>query len=399
MNTAHDGGTDPSGSAECYLSGHGGRFGIRRQRAICTLVLVASSACADIRENSLPDSSQTTAEGTQSSTTESEPGETGETDSASAGGAASTQDPSSDPKLDVGPPDEHTGGSTGTSCKVDFLFVIDNSGSMWDYQQNLIASFPGFVTEVASALGSNDFHVLVTDTDPYWNYCRDFAERFSPETCLQHHAEGCLFDGVQACTSAPSECDDQPGAGVRFPTGYPREFSDSPNLDCGLPSGRRYISAADTQGLSEEFECIASVGWHGELQEEHLGELRGAVELSHPGECNEGFIRDDAILVVTLLTDEEDQASAVSWQETRDTLVNAKGGTEGVVMLGILPDTDACEHSDEDNPAFFPVNLTSLVSAFPFHRIAPVCTPNYATELTKLLEEIELSCDAYEPVG
>src|SRR5690242_21671906 len=33
-------------------------------------------------------------------------------------------------------------------AKADFLFVIDNSGSMADEQDNLIASFPGFIDTI-----------------------------------------------------------------------------------------------------------------------------------------------------------------------------------------------------------------------------------------------------------
>ena len=52
------------------------------------------------------------------------------------------------PKFDV------AGGNTGPGdgemgCqKVDFLFVIDNSGSMEDEQNNLINSFPGFINTI-----------------------------------------------------------------------------------------------------------------------------------------------------------------------------------------------------------------------------------------------------------
>jgi hypothetical protein len=58
------------------------------------------------------------------------------------------------PKLDVGM-DESTGGTTGEpteGCrKVDFLFVIDNSGSMSDEQQNLI-QLPGFIQTIQEEL-------------------------------------------------------------------------------------------------------------------------------------------------------------------------------------------------------------------------------------------------------
>jgi hypothetical protein len=88
--------------------------------------------------------------------------------SGSTGGEASTGDLL--PKLDVGV--DTTGGTTGEpekGCrKVDFLFIIDNSGSMGDEQQNLIASFPGFIQTIQAELElASDYHIMVIDTDAY----------------------------------------------------------------------------------------------------------------------------------------------------------------------------------------------------------------------------------------
>src|SRR5690349_84170 len=49
--------------------------------------------------------------------------------------------------------------------KVDFLYVVDNSASMVDKQENLARSFLGFSQIVSTTLGTNDHHVMVIDTD------------------------------------------------------------------------------------------------------------------------------------------------------------------------------------------------------------------------------------------
>ena len=55
------------------------------------------------------------------------------------------------------------------------------------------------------------------------------------------------------------------------------------------------------------------------------------------GGCNEGFLRDDAILVVTFITDEEDTGSAGNPDSWKQTLVDAKGGNEeAIVVLGLV---------------------------------------------------------------
>ena len=59
----------------------------------------------------------------------------------------------------------------GNGCqKVDFLFVIDNSGSMLEEQNNLAGSFPSFINSIQSTLdAAQDYHIMVIDTDA-WVY-------------------------------------------------------------------------------------------------------------------------------------------------------------------------------------------------------------------------------------
>jgi hypothetical protein len=48
--------------------------------------------------------------------------------------------------------------------KVDILFVVDDSGSMFDDQQILAANFESFI-QAAAANGASDFHIGITSTD------------------------------------------------------------------------------------------------------------------------------------------------------------------------------------------------------------------------------------------
>ena len=69
-----------------------------------------------------------------------------------------------------------------------------------------------------------------------------------------------------------------------------------------------------------------------------------------PGACDAGFLRDDAILVVTFISDDilmpgvDDDASTVgSPQQWYDAVVAAKNGRpDDVVMLGIVYDHRHC---------------------------------------------------------
>src|SRR5690606_4859094 len=74
-------------------------------------------------------------------------------------------------------------------------------------------------------------------------------------------------------------------------------------------------------------------------------------------DCNEGFIRDDAILVVTFITDEDDNqgdGSAGTPDGWKAALVSAKKGDDaGIVVLGLFGDNDQqnaiCPPFNEDN--------------------------------------------------
>src|SRR5690606_32044998 len=63
--------------------------------------------------------------------------------------------------------------------------------------------------------------------------------------------------------------------------------------------------------------------------------------LNGTGGCNQGFVRQNAILVVTVITDEEESNSAGNPADWKQALVNAKLGDEsGVVVLGLVGDTN-----------------------------------------------------------
>src|SRR5262249_43211965 len=108
----------------------------------------------------------------ESSTTTSSTGTTTSDDTAAASNAASSSgapaesDDGDAPKLDVGMVSGGPDLGKPDGCdKIDFLFVVDNSGSMAEEQASLVASFPGFIATIADTVAATDFHVMVVDTD------------------------------------------------------------------------------------------------------------------------------------------------------------------------------------------------------------------------------------------
>ena len=286
-----------------------------------------------------------------------------------------------------------TAGSEEGSAKgcqaIDFLFVIDNSGSMGDNQANLIASFPGFIQKIQETIADVDsYHIMVVDTDSYWNSCTVECA-FFPGLCS--------FGGVNGCNGAPSICDETLGAGVTFPLG-----DDASNQYCNLTGGQRYITPQEPLNLlPERFTCIASVGTSGDGSEQQMAALTAAVSdgLNGPGGCNTGFLRDDAVLVVTIITDEEDSSSPGTPAGWYQNVVAAKNGDgSGVVMLGLINDTDAgnpvCPADSGD-----PAKIREFIQMFPNQITGSVCEANYAPFFEQAVNLIDTTCDEFEPIG
>jgi hypothetical protein len=299
-------------------------------------------------------------------------------------------DDDDDAVLDVGAEggDQAAGDEAAGCKKVDFLFVIDNSGSMGDEQDALIASFPGFIQTIQTTLtDAQDYHIMVTDTDAAWG----------GDCPLQCGLFGfCASIPDYPCgTGAPSACDGTLGAGVVYPIG-----SDSSDRRCNFANGARYIDTTEPD-ISAAFQCAAKVGSDGDGTETAMAAMVAALSEEHaaPGGCNEGFIRKDAILVVTLITDEEDGNSNGVPEGWYANIVASKAGdASAIVMLGLINDRDqpapVCPAEAEDA-----VNLRTVVEMFPNHIRGSVCEPNYNVFFEDAVGLIDLACDEFVPAG
>ncbi len=295
-----------------------------------------------------------------------------------------------DEKLDLGGDD--TAGMDGAGdagnddgCKkVDLLFVIDNSGSMEDEQANLISSVPGFIDAMVTELGDTEgYHVGVTTSDIYLG---DIA-------CAQ---EGALVSATTGNGSSNSQC-------------------------APYSSGMRFMTEADD--LTDKFGCAAQVGIAGDGNERPIQTMLAAVSpgLTAPGACNEGFLRDDAILVVVIITDEEDDheqvgcvgmtnvdpqpGSAGEPPQWYDQLIAAKGGNEkSIVMLALVgPDSgQMCPALDKCTGGITGAEVASriieLTNMFTYGFVGPVCQP-YGPFFQSAISQIKSACDDFVPQG
>lgn len=246
---------------------------------------------------------------------------------------------------------------TGGCRKVDYLFVIDNSASMLIYQQQLATSFAGFIEGVERSQASlQSVHVGVVTTDSYEGNYHGGSE--DEESC---HALGGLVTTTTGHNSSESTC--------------------GPYAE-----GHRFMTELDD--LDHTFPCAAQVGTTGNTTERPLEALTSAVvELDEPGECNEGFIRDDALLVAVIVTDEDDPGP-VEFRYER--LVEAKGGhADNVVAVGLInePGT-SCPLTGHSREA--PL-LTSFIGMFTHGFVAPVCG-DYSAVFQQAVSVVEAAC-------
>jgi hypothetical protein len=252
--------------------------------------------------------------------------------------------------------------------KVDFLFVIDNSLSMRDEQANLARSFPGFIRVVQQVLEAKDFHIMVVST----------GGRLEDEAAPSLDQEACA--GVQ-------------GAGKR------RSGSGE---DCGLPAGSSYM-VNDQADLEATFDCVARVGVGGSIFEEPMDAMLAATSetLNAAGRCNAGFLREDAVLVVTVITDAEDRYSAGDPELWQSGLLARKADNgDALVVLGLVGDNNVeggllggqCGLLDAAGAPRLQdfVRRTDGI-------LGSVCAPDYAPFFQTAVGSIDSACDDFVP--
>jgi hypothetical protein len=286
-------------------------------------------------------------------------------------------------KLDVGAgTGMMTAGDDVTGCtKVDLIFVVDGSGSMADEQNNLLSAFPGFIDTMRTQLADADsYNVGVIRTDG------------NDISCVPGR-QGVLVTRNFAAGSSMATC-----------TPY--------------ASGLRFMTQADD--LSEKFACAARVGIGGDGDEAPLGSLIAALTPPNTdaGECNEGFLRDDALLVVVSITDEEDDhetedeacgnepgmGSPGEPEDWFEAIVAAKGGVEqNIVVLSLIgPSVDPCPELDKCNGGIDgaepSVRIANFTWMFSHGHVGPVCG-DYDPFFAEAVADIQTACDEFIPPG
>lgn len=264
---------------------------------------------------------------------------------------------------------------TGT-CDIDILFVVDTSGSMMDAAENLAeAAFPNFAGELETYPELGKYRVAVT-------------------THLYGQNE--VTDGVMV--------QDSLFLTQGWPVGQPHDAFDCeevPSVECGFGSGESWM-VGPSSTLHDEFACVGRVACH---QNVYIGEptLQAGLEaLRFPD--NSGFLREDALLVVVYITDEDDQ-STMAPAPLRENILALKGGDEKYVvvltlggpMVGTV-EVNSVTHAmgcisdyygaTEQTPRL--IEFSGLFGARGLHY--NLCDDDISSALTSAIDALETSC-------
>jgi hypothetical protein len=287
-------------------------------------------------------------------------------------------------KWDMGAPD--FGGAVG-GCrgKIDFLFVVSSQGTMKGSQEKLLVSYPGFMHAIEKQLPGFDIHVLSANTKKSTglddcSVCTDGCDPMGePPFC------GGDFKG----------CDKKVGAGVVFPTG---EYA--ANRRCPLDGDLRYMTAGQ-KGLAEAFSCMAQVGIDGAGLggEAMAAAVQPAItDPANEDACNTGFIREDALLVVTIIQDSYDQTSTGTVDEWIAALDDAKGGDEDAYAVIVFTTDIDVGWGQLCHPDVFSATknrLRSLTEGVKHGYIESFCIPDISTYFAEKMSDVAKLCDDF----
>jgi len=297
---------------------------------------------------------------------------TGATGGVASTGGGTTGEASDDGMTSISPPSIDFGTipdapPVDTQCTmVDFLFVIDNSGSMSTHQANLIANFPTFIDGIQDTLEDVDtYQVGVVTTDTY-------------------------FSNVPGCQTLSSLV-------VQSQSGGCGPYADGDNF------------MTESDDLATTFSCAANVGTNGSGIELTMQAAVEAVQRvdGGPGECNEGYLRDDSLLVVVIITDEYDGpgdpdggtslGDPTTWY---DDIVAARGDiAENVVVLALTNYAGgACPPGSLTNDGVNIVTFANMFGANGF--LGGICEPDYGPIFSEAIGVIANACENYiDPRG
>ena len=170
-----------------------------------------------------------------------------------------------------------------SSVQTDILFVIDDSGSMSDNQQNLASNLGAFIDALAASPVQNDFRIAVTNSS---------VDDFNGSTT---YAGGPFKGNPYPAGAMVAVTAGQPGLLIYDSTKYA--------ATAGWGGDRILDKGAST--LVADFDANVHMGSSGSGKEQPMRAARLALT-TRLADANGGFLRDGARLALVILTDDDD---------------------------------------------------------------------------------------------
>jgi hypothetical protein len=263
---------------------------------------------------------------------------------------------------------------------MDIVFVVDDSGSMSEEQSNLAANFPGFFDVIDNHVNSDgvptDYRIAVTTTGRDVDYTMKLPPPFDVEMPMSESGDNGAFRTTSGMTNAWIERGD-----------------------------------TDPQG---KFQSLAQVGTGGPSLEMPLYSLQLAFTERVNDGSNSGFLRDDALLAVVVLTDEDDcsrtdnnfeietdqcDAGDPTYMSTDQSLQFLDGlkGARGRWATAVIAGPNDCESSF--GSAYQADRLMNFVSQTGENgTFSSICDGDLSSALETALQNFDAACNAFPPV-
>jgi len=178
--------------------------------------------------------------------------------------------------------------------------------------------------------------------------------------------------------------------------------------DCNFSSGEVWMESS-SPNLNAEFSCVGDINLTSDCDgqnddEQPVSAATASLMPPFSTGANAGFLRNDALLVIIAITDEDEQPTPNrNAQELYDNLIAVKGGdVKKMVFYGIggEPSTNGCNpgtYGDAD-PANKLRELTALFEGQQRGVWHDLCQGNLEDGLAEALMVIESACEDFDPI-
>ena len=194
----------------------------------------------------------------------------------------------------------------------------------------------------------------------------------------------------------------------------PGPDEDNGSVECNFESGERWIVGTALRApadVTAEFECVGAIDRVNNGGTITAGNCEGNNDDEQPVSAaiaalndpylsgdNAGFLREDALLVVIAITDEDEQPTPDrTAQQLYDDLVATKGAVNNMVFLGIGGGSSCTGPYGTADNAQKLHNVADLFIAQERGVWWDLCQGNLGDGLSAALEVIETACDEFDP--